>query len=148
MNDEEKITAEVIAVFSDKVKISVEDIAAFSGGGRIKVGSYLRITDSEDSALIAIIENFVIEVNDKAERKHVIEALPLGIVAEGKFTRGGDTLTIPPTGVFPATEEDIKAIFEESVDKEKRFSFCSLVSNANIRVPVNGNKLFLTNTSR
>lgn len=142
MNDEEKITAEVIAVFPDKVKISVEDIASFSGGGSIKVGSYLRITDSEDSALIAIIENFVIEVNDKAERRHIIEALPLGIVAEGEFTRGGDTLTIPPTGVFPATENDIKAIFEESVDKEKRFSFCSLVSNANIRVPVNGNKFF------
>jgi len=142
MNDDEKITAEVIAVFPDKVKISVEDIASFSGGSSIKVGSYLRITDSEDAALIAIIENFVIEVNDKRERRHIIEALPLGIVTDGKFTRGGDTLTIPPTGVFPATEDDIKAIFEESVDTEKRFSFCSLASNTNIRVPVNGNKFF------
>jgi DNA helicase HerA-like ATPase len=142
MNDDEIVTAEVIAVFPDKVKISVDNIASFSGGRSIKVGSYLRITDSEDSALIAIIENFLIEVNDKAERRHIIEALPLGIVSEGKFTRGGDTLTIPPTGVFPATVEDIKAIFEESVDADKRFSFCSLASNQNIRVPVNGNKFF------
>jgi len=142
MNDNEQITAEVIAVFPDKVKISVDDIVSFTDGNSIKVGSYLRITDSEDSALIAIIENFIIEVNEKSERRHIIEALPLGIVSDGKFTRGGDTLTIPPTGVFPATEEDIKLIFEESVDPSKRLSFCSLAANANIRVPVNGNKFF------
>ena len=56
-----EIKAEVIAVFPDKVKISVQDIAAFSDGKSIKVGSYLRISDSEDCALIAIIENFCIE---------------------------------------------------------------------------------------
>ena len=103
-----EIKAEVIAVFPDKVKISVQDIAAFSDGKSIKVGSYLRISDSEDCALIAIIENFCIEVTEKAERRHVIEALPLGIIRDGKFIRGGDTLTIPPTGVSPASEADIK----------------------------------------
>ena len=56
MNDNPEIKAEVIAVFPDKVKISVDDIASFSDGKSIKVGSYLRITDNEDCALIAIIE--------------------------------------------------------------------------------------------
>ncbi len=134
--------AEVIAVFPDKVKISVEDIAAFSEGKSIKVGSYLRITDSEDCALIAIIENFCIEVNDKTERRHIIEALPLGIISDGKFIRGGDTLTIPPTGVSPATEDDIKKIFEESIEPTKRFVFSTLVSNVDIQVPVDGNRFF------
>src|SRR3546814_6313034 len=78
--------------------------------------SYLRFTDSEDCALIAIIENFCIEVTERAERRHIIEALPLGIITDGKFIRGGDTLTIPPTGVAPATEADIKKIFEDSVE--------------------------------
>jgi DNA helicase HerA-like ATPase len=136
------IKAEVIAVFPDKVKISVSDIAAFSDGKSIRVGSYLRITDSEDCALIAIIENFCIEVNDKTERRHIIEALPLGIIADGKFIRGGETLTIPPTGVAPATEDDIKKIFEDSVEPEKKFVFSSLVSNDNINVPVDGNRFF------
>lgn len=142
MTSSEKIKAEVIAVFPDKVKISVDDIAAFSDGKSIRVGSYLKITDSEDCALIAIIENFCIEVTEKLERRHIIEALPLGIISEGKFIRGGDTLTIPPTGVSPATEDDIKKIFDESVEPQKKFAFSSLVSNSQVVVPVDGNKFF------
>ncbi|WP_116800545.1 anti-phage-associated helicase HerA [Pseudomonas syringae] len=142
MKDSNKTKAEVIAVYPNKVKISVEDIAAFANGKSIKVGSYLRITDSDDCALIAIIENFCIEVTDKAERRHIIEALPLGIISNGKFIRGGDTLTIPPTGVSPATEDDIKKIFEESVEPAKKFSFSSLASNDKIEVPVDGNRFF------
>lgn len=142
MTSESKSHAEVIAVFPDKVKISVGDIAAFSGGVPIKVGSYLKVTDNEDCALIAIIENFCIEVTDSGKRRHVIEALPLGIIREGKFVRGGDTLTIPPTGVSPATEEDIKRIFDESVVLSKKFTFCSLASNVGVNIPVDGNKFF------
>ncbi|WP_291477068.1 anti-phage-associated helicase HerA [Acidovorax sp.] len=142
MSDSQDIKAEVIAVFPDKVKISVGNISAFANDKSLKVGSYLRITDSEDCALIAIIENFCIEVNDKAERRHIIEALPLGIIADGKFIRGGDTLTIPPTGVTPATEEDIKKIFEDSVDPAKKFAFSALVSNDKITVPVDGDRFF------
>ncbi len=141
-----EMKAEVIAVFPDKVKISVQNIAAFSDGNSIKVGSYLRISDSEDCALIAIIENFCIEVIEKTgeegKRRHVIEALPLGIIRDGKFIRGGDTLTIPPTGVSPASEADIKKIFEESVNVSKRFTFSTLVSNSSIQVPVDGNRFF------
>ncbi len=142
MTIENATHAEVIAIFPDKVKISVEDIAAFSSGEPIKVGSYLRITDNEDCALIAIIENFCIEVIDQEKRRHVIEALPLGIIRDGKFIRGGDTLTIPPTGVVPATEDDIKKIFDESVEQSKKFTFCSLAANENISIPVEGNKFF------
>lgn len=142
MADSKEMKAEVIAIFPDKVKISVQDIAAFSDGKSIKVGSYLRITDSEDCALIAIIENFCIEVSDKGERRHIIEALPLGIITDGRFIRGGDTLTIPPTGVSPATEDDIRKIFEESIEPAKKFAFSSLASNGNIQVPVDGNRFF------
>lgn len=142
MSDSQDIKAEVIAVFPDKVKISVGNISAFANDKSLKVGSYLRITDSEDCALIAIIENFCIEVNDKAERRHIIEALPLGIIADGKFIRGGDALTIPPTGVTPATEDDIKKVFEESVDQAKKFAFSALVSNDKITVPVDGDRFF------
>jgi DNA helicase HerA-like ATPase len=142
MTDANQMKAEVIAVFPDKVRISVDDIAEFSGGQSIKVGSYLRITDSEDCALIAIIENFCIEVNDKAQRRHIIEALPLGIISDGKFIRGGDTLTIPPTGVKPATDADIKKIFEDSVEPAKKFAFSTLSSNPKIQIPVDGNRFF------
>jgi uncharacterized protein len=135
-------SAEVIAVFPDKVRISVDDIAGFSDGQQLKVGSYLRVTDSDDCALIAIIESFSIEVNDQSKRRHVIEALPLGIIRDGKFFRGGDTLTIPPTGVTPATAADIKTIFENSVEQKLKFTFATLVTNIDVRIPVDGNKFF------
>jgi len=142
MSGTSEIKAEVIAVFPDKVKISVSDIAAFSDGKSLKVGSYLRITDNDDCVLMAIIENFCIEVTDKFERRHIIEALPLGIIVDGKFIRGGDTLTIPPTGVAPATEADIKKIFEDGVEPPKKFVFSALASNAGIKVPVDGDRFF------
>lgn len=142
MLDLKEIKAEVIAVFPDKVKISVADISEFSDGKSIKVGSYLRITDNEDCALIAIIENFCIEVTDKSVRRHIIEALPLGVISDGKFIRGGETLTIPPTGVAPATEGDIKKVFEDSILPDKKFTFSSLTANDDIQVPVDGNRFF------
>ena len=134
--------AEVIAVFPDKVRISVEDISGFSDGHQLKVGSYLRVTDNDECTLIAIIENFSIEVSDNAKRRHVIEALPLGIISDGKFLRGGDALTIPPTGVAPATVDDIKKIFEDSVEINKKFTFATLASNKDVQIPVDGNKFF------
>ena len=108
----------------------------------MRVGSYLRVTDHEDCVLIAIIESFLIEVDDRKNRRHVIEALPLGVIKDGKFIRGGDALTIPPTGVEPATLQDIKKIFEDSVPEKKKFEFSSLLADPEIRVPVDGNKFF------
>lgn len=139
----EKSKAEVIAVYPNKVRISVDDLGSFTDGHPLlRVGSYLRVTDHEDCVLIAIIESFVIEVDDRANRRHVIEALPLGVIKDGKFIRGGDALTIPPTGVEPATLQDIKKIFEDSVPDQKKFEFSSLLADPEIRVPVDGNKFF------
>lgn len=134
--------AQVIGVFPDKVRISVSDIVEFTQGESIKVGSYIRITDNEDCILIAAIENFSIESTENGFPKYLIEAFPLGVIDDGTFIRGGDALTIPPTGVAPATEEDIKKVFEDSVEMNVKFSFSKLLSNQDITVPVNGNKFF------
>lgn len=142
MSEETVRRAEVISVFPDRVKISVPDVIAFANGGSLKVGSYLRITDTEDAALIAVIENFALEVTDKGDQRHVIEALPLGLINDGVFERGGDALTIPPTGVQPATEGDIRKIFQDSVPNSKAFTFSSLVTNPRVTVPVDGNRFF------
>ena len=66
----EKLNAEVISVYPDKVRISVEKLEDFKiAGESLKVGSYVRISDNENSVLIAIIENFSIEVTDAGSRK-------------------------------------------------------------------------------
>lgn len=140
---EEKLNAEVVSVYPNKVKISVEKLEDFKlADESLKVGSYLRISDNDNAVLIAIIENFSIEINDKGERKHLIEANPLGIIKSGEFIRGGDSIAIPPKKVEPAKIEEIKNIYQQSIKAEESFSFSSLSTNKDIRIPVNGNKFF------
>lgn len=143
--------AQVIAVFPDKVKISVKDLEIFKNVDEtLKVGSYLKIEDSENASLIAIIENFQISIRDvkdengeiKHVREHLIEAFPLGVLRDGKFERGGDSLAIPPKNVTPATVDEIKKIYEESIEVKESFTFSTLASNPTVKVPVNGNKFF------
>jgi hypothetical protein len=139
----EKLNAEVVSVYPDKVKIIVDKLEDFKlANESLKVGSYLRISDNDNVVLIAIIENFSIEVNDEGKRKHIIEANPLGLIKDGEFIRGGDSIAIPPKKVEPATLEEITSIYESSITAEDSFVFSSLASNKDIRIPVNGNKFF------
>lgn len=139
----QKINAEVIAVYPDKLKIVVDNLEDFRiAGESLQVGSYLKISDNENAVLMAIIENFSIIVNDSGKRDYAIEALPLGMIKNNKFIRGGDSLAIPPKKVEPATESEIKKIYEDSIDSREKFTFASLSTNPNIRISVNGNKFF------
>lgn len=143
--------AQVVAVYPNKVKIVVKDLDIFKNVDEtLKVGSYLKIEDSENASLIAIIENFQISIRETIDEKgvpiiirdHIIEAFPLGILRDGKFERGGDSLAIPPKNVLPATIDEIKNIYEQSVNTNESFVFASLASNPSVRVPINGNKFF------
>ncbi|MCR3761678.1 ATP-binding protein [Clostridium felsineum] len=135
--------AEVISVCPNKVKISVDRLEKFKRPEEmLKIGAYLRIEDNENCILLAIIENFSLEVNDNGKRKYLIEANPLGIIRNNKFIRGGDSLTIPPKKVEPATEEEIRKIYEDSLNDDVKFEFSSLSANIKIKVPVDGNKFF------
>lgn len=144
MPEEKKVQAEVISVYPNKVKIAVDDEFIKSASESLKVGSYIRIADDEDMALIAMIENFLIEVseNGDADRRYIIEANPLGTIKDGVFQRGGDTIAIPPKTVEPARSEEIKSIYEQSTKPLEKFSFSKLSSDSKIGVPVNGNKFF------
>ena len=149
MQENKKLNAQVIAVFPNKVKISVDDLEDFQlAEERLKVGSYLRIADNDNAVLMAIIENFNIEVGINAEglptRKYILEANPLGIIRNGKFERGGDTIAIPPKKVEPAQKEEIRKIFEESLTEEKKFSFATLSTDDDIPVPVDGDKFLIS----
>ena len=57
----EKINAQVIAVFPDKIKIIVDDLDDFKVAEKsLMVGSYLKVEDNGNAVLIAVIENFQI----------------------------------------------------------------------------------------
>lgn len=140
--------AEVIAVFPNQIKIAVDNINEFINESKVEkvtVGSYIEISDNDDVKLIAIIENYSIEIVEKkgiGEKRYIIEAMPLGILEDGKFTRGGDNIAIPPKSAKVASLDDIKAIYESSISEKEKFEFSSLSRNKDIRVPVNGDKFF------
>jgi len=149
VTDENKnMNAEVIAVYPNKVKISVDDLSKFVSMDeqveKLKVGSYLEIADDDNHKLIAIIESYSIVIDEKKTpvRTYIIEANPLGVIEDNKFSRGGDSLTIPPTKVLPAKQDDIKAIFNETLNEGERFCFSKLAQNVSIDTPVNGNRFF------
>jgi len=141
-NSTERLNAEVVSVFPDKIKIKVDDLNDFRQSESLKVGSYLKVSDNENAKLMSIIENFSIEVDDHGERTHIIEAYPLGMIVDGKFERGGDSIAIPPKKVEPASVDEIRKIYTESLKEEVKFEFSELSTNSDIRVPIDGNKFF------
>jgi hypothetical protein len=158
-NSTDEKLAFVTSVYPNKVKIEVENLTAFKDSiddalGDLKIGSYLEISDNDGCVLIAIIESYQIELKERVVEDgqgskvkevynaYVLEASPLGTITDEKFVRGGDALTIPPTEVKPASEANIKLIYENGFKPEEKFLFAKLVQDGNIEVPVNGNKFF------
>jgi|GEM_PF-5733120 hypothetical protein len=125
-NESTEPNAEVIAVYPNRVKISVDDLSKFSTIDsqlqKLRVGSYLEVSDDDNHKLIVIIESYSIEYKENKvtsesgeekvlkNKKYIIEANPLGTLVNDEFQRGGDSLTIPPTKVRPASADDIKKI--------------------------------------
>ena len=138
------VNAEVIAVNPDSIKIAINNLDEFLGEhGGLKLGSFLNISDDDCCQLVAVIQNFSLEVNESGKKKYLIDALPLGTIQDGEFIRGGDTLSIPPTSVSPTKPEDMKVIFESSVNEQVKFIFSKLINHqSDIEIPVDGNKFF------
>lgn len=137
------VNAEVISVGPSKIKVSIGKLEDFKiAEEKLGVGSYIRVSDNDDVALLAVIDNFSIETKENQEPKYIIDASPIGLIKDGKFYRGGDSLALPPKKVEPARIEDIKAIYTDSVQPDERFVFSSLSLNEEILVPVNGNRFF------
>ncbi len=146
-NTENRIAA-VNAIFPNQVTVTVYDLDAFQEEeSALRVGSYLRIVDNEDTVLIAMVESFTIAPGEPDETGYIrptykLEGRPIGTIRDGKFERGSDAIAIPPKTVELAQREEIRRIFEESIPKSKQFLFSHLASDTGIRVPVEGNRFF------
>ena len=146
-DDKPAVNAEVIAVYPNRVRISVDDLSSFRHAEEsLRVGSYLKVSDNENVALMCIIESFSIEVSEsqegKTDRRDVIDAYPLGTLSNGEFRRGGDELAIPPKKVVPASSAEVGAIYTNAFKIGERFSFSTLGRNREIVVPVHGDRFF------
>ena len=67
-SQQESVNAEVIAVYPKRVRISVDDLASFRHAEEsLRVGSYLKVSDNENVAIMCIIESFSIEVREASD---------------------------------------------------------------------------------
>jgi hypothetical protein len=138
------MNAVVTGVYPNKIHINVLNIESFKvAGEKLSVGAYLRISDSDDCAIIAVVQSFSIEKTELADqRSYAIDSIPIGFIdADGKFSRGGNKIAIPPIGVSPAPRETIQKIYA-SVEPVKSFDFSHLSQDKEIRVPVDGDRFF------
>lgn len=143
LEEPKKLNAEVIAVLPNKIKIAVDKLEDFKiAEESLKLGSYLKISDNENTGLVAMISNYLIEVDDEGKRRYIIEANPLGTLKDGKFKRGGDELAIPPKDASPLAKDDVRKIYESSLEEKDKFKFSTLSRDRNIDIPVNGNRFF------
>jgi hypothetical protein len=143
--------AEVVGVYPDRIKIAVSDITVLSEGDPLKVGSYLRVFDSASCSIIAIIENFSIELKPapssstgapEYQRVYILEAVPLGFIdADGNFERGGGSIAIPPKSVAVASRSEVQKVYE-GIPEGKSFLFARLARERHVDVPVDGDKFF------
>ncbi|MFJ4971987.1 ATP-binding protein [Streptomyces sp. NPDC088755] len=141
-------SAEVIAVYPNRIKIAVHDIGELADGDPVEVGSYVKIYDSLQGAIMAIIESYSIELRpsregeDDRKKVYIIEAVPLGFVdGDGRFSRGGGGIAIPPKRVSVAVKDEVQRIYD-TVETEKRFHFAQLAQDISVDVPVDGDKFF------
>jgi len=143
MSNKDTLNAEVVSVLPNKVRIKVDKLDDFRiAETSLRIGSYLEVSDNDNAKLLAVIENFSIEVTENGEKRYILEAKPLGTLRGGDFTRGGDELAIPPKSVKPAAIADINLVYSSSVKPEKSFSFSKLSRQRSVVVPVDGDRFF------
>lgn len=143
MND----IAKVVAVGPDMIEIEVSSTAKYDElDEKLQIGSYLEISDDNESTLIAVVQGFRIKDSLGAEEKpseprFVLSLQPVGRLDQGVFRRGGKQITIPPQNVAIAGKDLLEKIYS-SVELEDRFSFGSLVQDSSVRVNLHGDKFF------
>ncbi len=138
------LEASVVSVLPDKVTIRVNEdsLRSWSEIEKLAVGSYLRVSDNDQCAIIAVIDTFNITEIESNGRSYLLDAIPIGFIdADGIFHRGGRQIAIPPTAVAPARRSEIEGIYAQMA-ANKRFDFASLSQDSAIRVPVDGDRFF------
>lgn len=112
------------------------------------IGSYLKISDDSNTAIIALVQSFKIkDTNLGGETSvstptFVLDAQPIGFLDDaGNFKRGGQQIAIPPSNVEIANDDLLRQIYS-AVASEKKFCFSTLAQNPLIEIAVDGDKFF------
>jgi hypothetical protein len=139
--------AKVVAVGPELIEIEVSSTEKYDElDEKLQIGSYLQISDDNDSTLVAVVQGFRIKDSVGTEEnptqpKFLLSLQPVGRLESGVFKRGGKQITIPPQNVEIAGKDLLEKIYN-SIAPEDRFSFGSLVQDHSVRVNLHGDKFF------
>jgi DNA helicase HerA-like ATPase len=151
MSNPEEADYRIVSVSPNQIELEVLDPVSFKSKGDIPltIGSYLKISDDDGLAIIAVIKSFrlrdqsISEIDaSTANISFILQAQPVGFLDEhGSFKRGGQQIAIPPTNVELASETTLKAIYQPD-DNQKAYTFGCLAQDKNIPVMLDGDKFF------
>ena len=139
----------ILTVAPNLIQVEVLNAEQFKqDASDFTIGSYLKISDDSNTAIIALVQSFKIkETNFGGETPvttptFVLDAQPIGFLDDaGNFRRGGQQIAIPPSNVEIANDDLLRQIYS-SVDAEKRFCFSALAQKPSIEISVDGDKFF------
>lgn len=140
----------ILNVSPNLIQVEVLDFDSFKNQSNdFTIGSYLKISDDNNTAIIAIVQSFKIKDNNSSSSDSVVnppsfvlDAQPIGFIDEsGKFKRGGQQIAIPPSNVEIADIEVLKGIYA-NIPENKKFTFATLAQDNSIEVSVDGDKFF------
>jgi DNA helicase HerA-like ATPase len=139
--------AKVIAVGPDVIEIEVSSTEQYEElDEQLQIGSYLQISDDNDSTIVAVVQGFRIKdaiaaSESPSEPRFVLSLQPVGRLDNGTFRRGGKQITIPPQHIEIANKDLLETIYN-SIAPDDRFAFGSLVQDTSVRVNLHGDRFF------
>lgn len=140
----------ILTVSPNLIQVEVLDAEKFKQDtSDFTIGSYLKISDDSNTAIIALVQSFKIketnligETSNVTTPTFILDSQPIGFLDDqGKFRRGGQQIAIPPNNVEIADEELLKSIYS-SIEKDKQFCFSTLAQNSQIDISIDGDKFF------
>lgn len=139
----------ILTVAPNLIQVEVLNAEQFKqDASDFTIGSYLKISDDSNTAIIALVQSFKIKDTNLggdtavSTPTFILDAQPIGFLDDaGKFKRGGQQIAIPPSNVEIASEDLLRQIYS-AVASEKQFCFSTLAQNSSIEIAVDGDKFF------
>ncbi|MBO9041365.1 ATP-binding protein [Curtobacterium flaccumfaciens] len=139
--------AKVVAVGPNIIEIELTSTDEYQQlEQKLQIGSYLKISDDQDAALVAVVDGFRVRDSLSADGvptdpKFVLSLQPVGRLEDGKFHRGGKQITIPPQNVELAENDLLERIYSGEQIASK-FNFSTLVQDPDVKVSLDGDRFF------
>ncbi|GAA0406578.1 ATP-binding protein [Massilia aurea] len=143
----------ISSVSSTALVIEIIDPSLFEG--QFNIGSYVKVPcrGMQDTYVVGVVDNYrikdlqAISATDSSSPSFLLDVKLVGMLYGSKgsliFKRGGHGVPLPPNnGIGILTKEELSAIYSTGLLETEKFTFSSLVTHSDVKVPINGDKFF------